>query len=277
MSTTIAIYTPEGLIPVDYSAKTLDEAVKYEPAGVYDVTRIFPKCEALLLDDHFDRLERSAALENFSLKIDRRRIRSAIRSLWVKSGYQEARLRFAIGKDSPDRIILTLEPYTIWAETLPLLKKNGVAVKTHEIFRENPQAKTNAWVKERLEAKKNIQGEYYEAIIIDDDGDLLEGFSTNFYAFIDGDLFTEGENILPGITRKGVLSVAETMFSIHFQAVNRSQIPDLQEAFITSSSRGIIPVVRIDQTVLGNGKPGERTIRLMKAFEKWVNDQLAPV
>jgi branched-chain amino acid aminotransferase len=57
---------------------------------------------------------------------------------------------------------------------------------------------------------------------------------------------------------------------VQFQPLELSQVGRIEEAFITSSSRGIVPVVQIDQFTVGQGKPGPITGELMESYEDYV-------
>ncbi len=277
MSTTIAKLTPQGLVPVPYTVESLREAIAMEPDGIYDVTRIYTGGEALLLDAHFDRIDHSAKLENIPMQVDRPATRRAVKTLFERSGYEQARLRFAVGYECPDEIILSMESFAEEAKYLAGLRAEGVAVGTHTIVRSNPRAKTNAWVRQRQKTRAALGIDAYEVIICSQEGKLLEGFSSNFYAVQEGRLYTSLEGVLPGIMRKIVLEFAPDVLPLVTEPVNCERIADLQEAFLTSSTRGIIPIVKIDDIVIGDGKPGPYTQRLLDAFDQWVAAHLEPI
>ncbi|MBC7870676.1 MAG: aminotransferase class IV, partial [Chitinophagaceae bacterium] len=81
---------------------------------------------------------------------------------------------------------------------------------------------------------------------------------------------TAGEGILPGIAQQIVFEVAPDIVPMKREAANIRDLTHITEAFITSSSRGIVPVVEIDKHVLGDGKPGVVTIALLNAYNAWV-------
>lgn len=260
-----------------YAVETLHEAVAMEPDGIYDVTRIYTGGKALLLDAHFDRIDHSAKLERIPMQVDRLATRKAVKTLFERSGYEQARLRFAVGYDHPDEIIISMEPFAEEAKYLAGLRAKGVAVGTHTIVRSNPRAKTNAWVRQRQKTRASLGIDAYEVIICNQTGNLLEGFSSNFYAIKSGQLYTALEGVLPGIMRKVVLEIAPDILPLVTEPVRCDGAADLQEAFLTSSTRGIIPIVKIDDIVVGDGKPGAWTKRLLDAFDQWVTAHLEPI
>ena len=116
-------------------------------------------------------------------------------------------------------------------------------VATCEIERPNPKAKSNAWVSLRNEATRCISKEAYEGIILNQDGYLMEGFQSNFYAIVGETLFTADSGILHGIARRIVMEITPALIGIQFSPIHRDQVLQIHEAFLTSSSWGIVPVV----------------------------------
>ncbi len=106
----------------------------------------------------------------------------------------------------------------------------------------------------------------HEGLLTDDAGAILEGLSSNFFAIVGGVLRTEGDRVLLGVTRSLVLEVAEAVLPLEPRAVGRDERAAIAEAFVTSVSRSILPVVRIDDAVLGSGTPGPTTHLLMERF-----------
>lgn len=274
MPIVIRILTPDGLQEADYTAESLAEAGHHEPDGIYTITRTYRKNYALLLDSHLDRMEESARLENIPLKLDRATLRTALRSMLDEAGHENVRFRVTIPRHQPDHLILTLEPFAGWS---PAMYEKGVMVATVHIARHNPAAKTNDWVAQREAASASIPANAFQGIIVNDEGELLEGFSTNFYAIMDGKLYTAGEGVLGGISRKIVLEVAPTILPIELRPIKMNEISAISEAFVTSASRGIVPVVQIDEHIIGDGKPGPLTLQLRAAYLAWEESHLAPI
>ena len=113
--------------------------------------------------------------------------------------------------------------------------------------------------------------EFFEALLVRNEF-ILEGMSSNFfYVKGDGILGTAQKNILLGVTRRTVLRVARgSGIDIAYRALKREQVPALDEAFLTSSSRGIVPIVQIDDLPVGEGRPGSVTNRLSRLYNHYV-------
>jgi branched-chain amino acid aminotransferase len=108
-----------------------------------------------------------------------------------------------------------------------------------------------------------------ESIYVDRNGNLLEGTTTNFYAFIDDKLVTPAAGMLPGITRKVILELAETEFEVEMRDIKKDEIRLMDEAFLSASNKEIVPVTEIDCITIGDGKPGKQTLKLRKLFDEF--------
>jgi branched-chain amino acid aminotransferase len=111
-------------------------------------------------------------------------------------------------------------------------------------------------------------------ILRDADNHLLEGTSSNFYAVLRDTLYTAHEGVLGGTARQIVYEVAPSVLPLVRRSVSITDLEALQEAFISSSSRGVVPVVEIDGHRLGDGTPGRYTRQIMAAYAAWVQSHL---
>lgn len=260
----ICIVTPQGVIAAPYTANSLADAAAHEPQGVYTVGRTYQRDHALLFDDHLDRLEQSARLEHISVQLDRKALRKALRDLIDQSGYAESRYRITIPRATPDQLIISLERFKpVPAEIIT----RGARVITIGLERHNPAAKTTVWMTERQAAVQTFPVGIYEGILTAADGTMLEGTSSNFYAILNGTLRTANEGVLGGIGRRVLLKVAPDILSVDLRPVRIDEPFD--EAFLTSASRHVIPVVEIDGRKVGSGQPGPYTLRLRDAYDRW--------
>jgi len=265
MPCTIRTLTPDGLKTVDYSAESLNEAARHEPEnGVYTVGNTFETYKALKLTAHLNRMEDSARRANIALTLDRPRLRAALREVITLAGYGDVRYRITVPADQPDCFILSVEPFKPLS---PQVIANGVRViSVPDSARHNAAAKTTGWMHEREKIEASLPEGIYTALLLDEAGNVLEGVTSNFYAILDGILFTADEGVLPGISQQIVLEVAPDVLHVRREPIHISDVPRVTEAFITSASRGIVPVVEIDGLTLGKGKPGAITWRLRERY-----------
>lgn len=265
--------TSNGLEDVGYSANSLKEAVEYEPNdGIYTVTNTFNQTQTLMFDAHLDRLEDSARRENIPLKLDRDKLKQALRQMILDSGYANVKFRVTVPHQTPDEIILTMEPFSPLSSSF--IAQGTRCITSNKGARHNPAAKTMDWIHDRKALEDAMPEGIYDTFLVNPDGYLLEGLASNFYAILDGELRTAGEGVLAGISRKIVFAVCEGIIPLRTDAVSVADIPNFSEAFLTSSSRGIVPVIEIDGIVIGDGEPGEKTMALRTAYDAWMNTRL---
>ena len=112
-----------------------------------------------------------------------------------------------------------------------------------------------------------------EALIIDAQGRVLEGGSSNVFLVKDNELITPGTDagILAGITRAHVLELAQALgIDVQLRAPKLDEAYAADEVFITSSIRELVPVVKLDRSKIGSGKPGPVFQQLSRAFRERV-------
>lgn len=269
-----AILTPDGIEAAPFHATSLAQAASFEPEGVYTVARTFGRTGALGLEDHLNRLTESAHLVGITAPPTHDRLRAVLRTLVEQAGYAETRFRITIPTEQPNRIYFALEPLKPVPEEV---RARGVAVQTFATRRANPVAKATRWMTERAALVEQMSPDTYEGMLTGPKGEILEGFGSNFYAVYEGKLRTADTGILNGISRRIVLHVTPDILPVQLEPVTLNDLPDLEEAFLTSSSRGVIPIVRIDGQIIGAGKPGPVTARIAAAYDRWAEAHIKPI
>ncbi len=259
-------WNSSGLISVPYQASSLSEAVQYEPLeGVYTVSNTDNSGRVLRLNAHLDRLEESAQGAGIALQLDREGLRVALREMLAASGFAAARFRITVPKQQSDTLILSLEEF----RPTPHLYEEGVRVVTlPDSARYAAYIKANDWMHKRQWIAKAQSRGIYEVILLDTAGRMLEGLGSNFYAIVAGQLWTAGEGILRGIAQSIVLEIAPTILPLRRVSISLEQRSAMQEAFLTSSSRGIIPIVEVDGEKVGDGRRGPLTRKLQMAYDE---------
>ncbi len=273
MPALVKILTPDGLHDADYRADSLADAAQHEPDdGIYTVASTTRGDHVLKLDAHFDRMEDSAKRQGIPLQLDRARVRRALSQMIDEADFGSVRFRVTVPRAEPDHYILTIEPF---AGVPQDIVQNGVrCITAPDSARKSAAAKTTHWMHARKRLADAMPQGIYDTFLLDADGRILEGLGANFYAILNGELRTAGEGVLKGIAQQIVLEVAPAILPVRLEAVHVDDLPRLEEAFLTSSSRGIVPVVEIDGIAIGAGEPGEQTRALQAAYQQWADDHL---
>ena len=262
--------TPHGLQNVPYTAESLTDAARYEPDGIYTVTNTYDTFKVLKFDSHLDRMEDSAHRENTPLTLDRQRLRQALRQMIAQADFGDVRFRITVPHNEPDTFIITLEPFN--PPSASIINAGVRCITVTGLMRRNPEAKTSDWMIHR--SQHPLPEGIYEGLLLNDEGAILEGYGSNFYAIVNNELRTAGAGVLPGIAQQIIFTVAPPILLLHKVAIHRDDLERISEAFITSSSRGVIPVIEIDDIRIGDGTPGTRTMAIRRAYNRWVSDHL---
>ena len=224
------------------------------------------------LDEHLKRLYRSAELIELAIPWPSSLIADVIAEAIARNSYKHAALRLLVtGGASEDGITSTGQP-TLVVMITPLGERDmqrfarGIKLMTTRLQREAPEAKTTNYMAAVRALKEAAKQGAADALYLNKSGHLLEATRSNFFIFRGDTLVTPHEGVLYGITRNVVLKLARGRFTIEERPVLLDELPLIEEAFISSSSKEITPVVQIDDLVIGSGKPGPRTYELEQRF-----------
>lgn len=240
------------------------------PDGAYTTFRTYGGRRVLRLDRHLGRLDDTIALEGGTGILDRLGARVAIGKVLDETAWPETRIRLTF---APPRLFVAVEPF----QAPPAAAyEAGVACVTLGLRRVNPRAKDTRFIATAGAAYRRLPTGIEEGLLVEN-GALLEGLSSNFFAVMDGRLHTDEERVLLGVTRSLVLELAEGLIQVERRAVRAAELTQVSEAFITSVSRGVLPVVRIDDLPVCDGRVGPLTRRLLRAFAAVVAREAEPL
>jgi branched-chain amino acid aminotransferase len=233
---------------------------------------------------HLDRLERSAM--RIGLRVPPRAdIERAVAETIAAAGNAESRVRVILTRGAGkldldpaavDDTQLIVMVFPLGAPTSEMYAK-GVAVAVVSITRNSPSAidpavKSGNYLNNILalgEARRRLGA--YEAILCGADGSVAEGATSNVFAVVGGEVRTPPleVGILDGITRAKVFELARKG---GIRLVEARLFPDelraADEVFITSATRGVLPVTTIDGKPVGGGAPGPVTKKLMALYDE---------
>jgi branched-subunit amino acid aminotransferase/4-amino-4-deoxychorismate lyase len=129
--------------------------------------------------------------------------------------------------------------------------------------------KTGSLIHQVLARREAKLKHAFEAILLTEDGNLSDGITSNIYMVQDGKLLTPAHDagIVEGITRGVVLELARDMgLQIVESLFQTSEIAAADEMFLTSTTREIVPIARVDGQPVGSGRPGSVTLALLQAY-----------
>jgi branched-chain amino acid aminotransferase len=219
-------------------------------------------------------------LLGWTYPFDEANLRHALHQVCTEFPAQEVRVRIdilaepahALGAGS--RLLLALAPF----HPLPDHDyTHGVAVGFVEgLVRTAPLAKTANFVTRRAELT-GAATKYNEWLMVNSQGQILEGVSSNFYGCKDGILYTAGAGVLEGVTRRIILQLAAQLgIEVRLDPILAEEVSLLREAAISSSSRGLLPVININGQIIGAGQPGPLCRCLISAYNDFVTHEIKP-
>ena len=269
---------PRGAIkPFPINSTSFDEASRKLPEGVYTTFRTYEAGRVLCVNDHLERLHESVKLLGTRIRLSERSIRNIMRVAIYDKTFSLKRIRLQINlSQTPigQLFVLAEELHTPDAQDY----LHGVSVSIRSMHRENALAKSTLFIHTATQVRGEVPGNNNEVLMVGERGEILEGLSSNFFGFMQGKVWTAEEGILHGITRKMVLETCERCgLEVVRQPIHQEMLPALSEAFITSASRGILPIAKINEQVVGSGFPGEVTKTLVSAYENLVQEKLEEV
>jgi branched-chain amino acid aminotransferase len=234
--------------------------------SAYTTLRTFNKFYVYRLKEHFERLEESARLMGINSRLNEDALRIVLNHILVacpdRSDYR-IRIYFMFNEPYGTVYIQIHELSTPTKEDY----ENGVKCITCTLQRDDPKAKLTRFMKKADQIRSELQADILEAIMKTDNGEILEGISSNFYVVINSVVYTAEHGVLGGIVRGLILDIMEKEDILYeLESVNYDQLNQFEEAFITSSGRGVVPVSEIDGIKIGNGKPGPITKAIMQGY-----------
>src|SRR6187401_316746 len=278
-----AVYVNGRITPEDQAVVPVFDHGFLYGEGVYEVCRNY-RGRPLLIDRHLHRLRASAGLIALSVPHSDGEFETRISDTMAAAGLFPWRTG---GADAYIRLLLTRGvgelTYDPAATPDPRIYENGVSVSIVSIQRNapaalNPLIKSNNLLNNALAMQRALASGGFEAVMRNARGELAECSQSNLFVVSGGVVRTPPleSGLLAGITRQFVLELCgEEGIAAEETTLHDADLLEADEVFITSSTREIVPVVRVDHTTIGSGKPGATTTRLIAAFRVSL-EQLCP-
>ncbi len=250
--------------------------------GVYEVV---PVVAGGLLDEapHLDRLDRSLRELRIAWPMRRRALQVVMREVVRRNGVHTGILYLQVTRG------VAMRDHKFPAAARPSLVMTarhgrppprrlfdeGVGVVTMPDLRWGRcDIKSVSLLPNVLGKQQAVEAGAFEAWLVDGDGNVTEGTSTNAWIVTaDDSLVTRdtGQAILNGVTRLAVLRIAkEVGLAFAERAFSVGEAQGAREAFLTSSTSMVLPVTRIDDRPVGDGRPGPVSVRLRSVYSGYM-------
>ena len=234
------------------------------------------------LQEHTDRLFRSAHIMNMPMPWSKDALNSAQKQVVRENELHEAYLRPMVfyGSEGMGLRADNLQTHVIvaawhWPSYMaPEAKKQGIKVRTSSYTRHHVnismcKAKANGhYINSMLALKEALDCGCDEALLLDNEGYVAEGSGENIFMVRDGQLYTpELTSCLDGITRATLFQLAaDCGYTIHEKRITRDEIYVADEAFFTGTAAEVLPIRELDGRTIGIGERGPITEKLQTLY-----------
>jgi branched-chain amino acid aminotransferase len=252
--------------------------------GVYETLRTYNRVP-FLYDRHLRRLRASAGYLQLDVPFSDESLATWIGDTMAAAGDMEeayirvlltrgvGELTYDIGAAPVPSLVIIVKPLE---EPPARVFSDGIKVALVPILRNhpgsvNPIIKSNNLLNNALAMQEAYRRGAEEGLMCNYRGELSECSQANFFIVREGIALTPGTNagLLEGLTRSFLFEVGQDVgIQVRNETLFPKDLEDADEAFITSTTRELSPVTRIDDRVIGNGKPGPVTLTLLEGYRQ---------
>ena len=248
------------------------------------------KGHLLFFEDHLERLQNSARLLKMQFFISIEKITEQVMATLKKSNLEQAYLRIILTRGES---IIALDPNKSFSNNLVTIARpkpsypqdfydSGVYLALVDTIRNDirsvdPNAKSGNYLNNVMAIEEAKAVGAYDAIMLNKDGKVTEGTTFNIWIVKNNKIITPPieSGILAGITRKKLLELIPSLgMNAIEEEITPQQLSEADEVFITSSTRKLIPVNKVNEHVYGkNSHDWPITAKLMKAYDELIKNQ----
>ncbi|MBU1998470.1 MAG: branched-chain-amino-acid transaminase [Candidatus Omnitrophota bacterium] len=252
--------------------------------GVFEGIRAYGRL-VFKLKEHVERLYESAHSIMLKIPMSKDEMAKAVVQTLKTNHLNDAYIRLVVTRGEGDlgldprkcighaAVIIITDRITLYPEKF---YKQGLEIITVPTVRNlpealNPQIKSLNYLNNILAKIEAVNSGYNEAIMLDSLGYVAECTGDNIFLVKRKHLYTPPQCMgsLRGITRDAVLEIArKSDVPVHEHVVTRHEVYISDECFLTGTAAEIIPVVKVDGRVIGEGRPGKITLALIKKFKE---------
>lgn len=270
----LTCFLNNNFFPLAEAAMPVNDLGLQRGYGIFDFMRVTENVP-LFWDDHLDRFYNSAAAMRLPVKQNKDELKAIIKKLIRENALPDSGVKLLFtGGASPDgyqigapnllitQQIISAPPYTI---LLP-----GYKLVTYAHQRQLPEIKTTDYLI-AIHLQPWMKEKGADDILYHQNGIVSECPRSNFFIVTQNKtLVTAGKNILKGITRKQILRIAVNLrIPVEERDISLEDIQQAGEAFISSSTKRLIPVIQVNDIQLPPFSTDSVTAKLFSAFKEW--------
>ncbi|WP_205502388.1 aminotransferase class IV [Rufibacter psychrotolerans] len=246
--------------------------------GVFDFFKV-QENQPLFLDQYLNRFYGSALLMDLEVPLTEEALKATIERLIQMNGLPESGIKMILTggysangyEPAAPNLIITQQPLTLPS---PEQIDAGLRIITHDYVRELPRAKTiNYSMGIRL--LQQVKAQQADDVLYHRGGVVTEFPRSNFFLVTkDHTVLTPDKDVLLGVTRRNVLELAGRHYQMQEGTVTLEDIGRAREAFMTSTTKRVLPIVQVNGAPVGTGKPGPVTMHLLQELRALEEAQL---
>jgi branched-chain amino acid aminotransferase len=254
--------------------------------ATYDVVTVWDGA-FFRLDAHLERFMRSCERFRLDPGLTPAQIEEVLAECVRRSGLRSSYVEMIVTRGQPpwgsrdprqavNRFYAFAVPF-VWIAN-EAQRERGLHVKVSDVQRipassVDPRAKNYHWNDLTMGLLGALDEGADTVVLSDARGNVVEGPGFNIFSVKDGALVTPHEGVLEGISRRTVIEIAGSLgLPVALRALPADELRSADEAFLTTSGGGVLPVTRVDDRVLGTGRPGPVTQRLLATYWDWHRD-----
>jgi branched-chain amino acid aminotransferase len=234
--------------------------------GVFDVMRT-ENGKPFLWERHWKRFVRSAETLGLRIPVAAEEYRAILSELLTKNGFAQAGIRTVLTGGESASAFLPEGKESFFILVTPFASLDEKYFSYDRYF---PQAKITQYIAAIRHADWRRDQDALEILFVRD-GRALEASTSNFAIFQGDTLVVPKDGILLGITRELTLELARGLgFVVEERDLALEEVLRADEVMLTATNKYIVPVVQVDDSTIGSGKPGPNTKKLMEAMREFV-------
>ena len=248
------------LLPSDKASLRINDLAIQRGYGIFDFFKTL-QGKPIFIEDHLDRFYQSASILQLPVPQTRDELKALFRELMQQNNMPDSGIRITLtGGYSPDGYTLSDPNLIITQQALPAnqeLHATGIHLVTYPHQRQLPAAKSIDYLM-AVWLQSFVKQQEAHDVLYHQNNTVSECPRSNFFLVTTDDkIITPGHHILKGVIRKQVLELAAGRFAVEEKAITLQDVYQAKEAFITSTTKNILPVVKVDTQVIGTGIPGK--------------------
>jgi branched-chain amino acid aminotransferase len=262
------------ILPASQATLRITDLALLRGFGIFDFFRT-SNGKPFLMNHYLDRFFASARMMDLAIPFNKNQIEEFVYDLIKKNGLADTAIRMVLtGGYTSDGYNPADPNYFILVEEIhypdPEHYHTGIKLISFEHLREWSGIKSINYLTP-IKIRKQILDKKGYDVLYHHNKNFLEVSRSNFFIIRDGVLITPGKNVLHGVTRKTVIEISKKIMNVEERDIPVNELALATEAFLTGTTKRILPITMIDDQIIADGTPGIVTKKLMKLFNEYEN------